>query len=109
MLKCNNTPKSDFVLGVFQQNQLIGMIGFKREVRKSSLRHKANFWGFFVLPSFRNQGAGSKLIQDALTIIKNYKWCEMIRIVLSSEDLAVKHLATKFGFTSYGLEKTAEK
>ena len=109
LLLCQNTPPSDFVLGIFSQDLLVGMIGFKREFRKSSLHHKAIFWGFFVLPEYRKQGAGSMLVSSALDIIKDYKWCEMIRIMLSSEDLAVIHLAEKFGFESYGLEKKSRK
>ena len=49
------------------------------------------------------------LVSSALDIVKDYKWCEMIRIMLSSEDLAVIHLAEKFGFESYGLEKKSRK
>jgi len=41
--------QDDFVLGHFEQSELVGVIGFKRE-KKHSVGHKATVWGLLCCP-----------------------------------------------------------
>lgn len=58
----------NFVIGAFEGERLVGIVGLRREIRVKS-RHKAVVIGMYVLPEFRAQGLGGllmdKLIQEA--------------------------------------------
>ena len=45
-LKESEEGTDNFVLGAFQNNILVGMVGFRRETR-ASVRHKGSTWGLF--------------------------------------------------------------
>ena len=109
MLKFEASPSTDFILGAFLEEELIGMLGFKREVRKGSTLHKGTAWGFFVVPEQRNLGVGRKLVAEALEEIKQYEWCEMIRVMITTTDTAAIKIAEVFGFERYGTEKKSLK
>lgn len=109
LLKFEGIEADEFILGAFSSNTLVGMLGFKRELRKHSTMHKGMFWGFFVNKLNRDKGIGTMLLERALLIAKEFEWCEMIRVMITTTDEAAIHLAEKTGFARYGLEHKSLK
>ncbi|MBT3786382.1 hypothetical protein HOF92_15515 [bacterium] len=50
-----------------------------------------------------------KLVAEALEEIKQYEWCEMIRVMITTTDTAAIKIAEVFGFERYGTEKKSLK
>src|SRR6478609_581065 len=53
----------NFVIGGFEDSDLVGMVGFYRETRLKR-RHRGGIWGMFVAPSSRGRGLGSVLLKE---------------------------------------------
>ncbi len=98
------SDQDDFVLGAFQNGELAGVVGFKRE-KKHSVAHKGTIWGLAVLPCFRNQGIGKKLLKALISRASMNPELEYIRAVVTISDPHAKHVFNTLGFTCYGTEQ----
>src|SRR3569832_418989 len=58
-----STTDENFILGAFQDDQLIGMAGFRRE-HLVKMKHKGINWGMYVKPGFQGRGIGKGLILE---------------------------------------------
>jgi len=99
----------NFIMGSFVGRELVGMLGFKRDTRKSSILHKATLWGYYVKEEHRNQGVGRSLALEVMNRGKTLDWCEMIRVMISSTDKSAIHIAKSLGFEHYGTERKSRK
>lgn len=109
LLNFTDSRADDFILGAFEEDKLIAVLGFKRENYKEQVAHKATLWGLFVTPEKRNNGTAKMLLTETVKIAKSYSWCEMIRVMITSNcDAAIK-VAEAIGFQRYGLEKRSLK
>lgn len=98
-----DNPGDRFVLGAFDGDTLVGLIGFRRE-GKARVRHKGGLWGFFVHPDHRRRGVGDALLQGALEAARAGEGMRYVRVVVT---LANKDAVRRFessGFIRYGLE-----
>ena len=98
----------DFVLGVFQNNKLAGVIGLKRE-KKHSIGHKGTIWGLVVLPEFRNQGLGNELVKALLTKVSSNSEIKYVRAIVTVTQLNAIPIFESNGFKKYGLESRGIK
>lgn len=96
----------DFILGIFTNDMLIGMVGFRRE-RGDRLRHKGSIWGMYIASEVQGQGLGRALIQEAIRRASNLDGLEQISLGVISGNAYARSLYISLGFESYGLEKRA--
>ncbi|MNJ70092.1 Acetyltransferase (GNAT) family protein [compost metagenome] len=54
---------SRFTLGVFNVNELVGIVTFVRESNPKII-HKGNIYAMYVSPEFRGEGIGKALIKE---------------------------------------------
>ena len=97
---------NNVIFAAYQNKQIIGVIIFHQE---SGLKasHKANLFGFFIEPDYRNQGIASRLLQAA---IQYGRQCvEQITLSVVSENTSAIHLYQKHGFKVYGIEPRSMK
>jgi ribosomal protein S18 acetylase RimI-like enzyme len=95
--------QDDFVLGYFQDGELAGVIGLKRE-KKHSVSHKGTVWGLAVLPEFRKRGIGKNLLNALIAKVSHSQELKYIRAVTTVSPLNAQHIFEDCGFTIYGLE-----
>lgn len=102
-LSPGDEPADQFVLGAFEDDELVGVLGFKRE-RRESVRHKGSLWGLFVHPDHRRAGIGGRLIRAAIDEVRGCEGLEYLRLVASTASREAVRLFTFEGFVRYGLE-----
>ncbi len=98
-----NSSQDDFVLGVFHEEKLVGVIGLKRE-KKHSVGHKGTVWGLFVLPEFRNKGLGRKLVAALTKKSSSHQELKFIRAVVTNTSANAIGIFESLGFIRYGIE-----
>lgn len=97
-----------FVLGAFDGDKLVGMVGFRQEARIKS-RHKGTVWGMFVLPDYHHKGVGKALFMELLDLARDLDWLEQIQLAVVSNNEAAIGLYDLFGFKIWGEEPHALK
>lgn len=95
--------REEFVLGAFENNELIGAIGLKRE-KKNSVRHKGTVWGLIVHPDFRSNGLGSALVTALIEKAKFQDDLEYVRAVVTNTTANAIDIFASQGFAKYGVE-----
>ncbi len=102
------SSQDDFVLGYFQDGELAGVIGLKKE-KKHSVGHKGTIWGLIVLPKFRNQGIGKALLKALIARAAQTQELKYIRAVVTISAVNAKYIFESCGFSSYGIEQRGIK
>ncbi|MEO6876176.1 MAG: N-acetyltransferase [Opitutaceae bacterium] len=95
-----------WVLGVFAEEELTGVIGFVRETGDKS-RHKGFIWGLYVIPEFRGVGMGRALFAATLVRIDALPGFRNVRLSVVTSNHGALRLYEKFGFVRYGEEVDA--
>jgi ribosomal protein S18 acetylase RimI-like enzyme len=95
-------PPSNFVVGMFEDGQIIGSAGFFRRPNNKE-RHKGHIWGVYVRPEWRGKGIGSALMKEIIRRAREMEGLEQITLVASA-NLPAQRLYTALGFESYGIE-----
>ena len=99
-----NMGKKDwFILGAFENDKLIGMVGFFR-YEQVKTQHKGMIWGMFVHPDFQGKGIGADLMYDAIQRAVNMNGLDIILIGYTEGNAATQKLYEKVGFKVYGRE-----
>jgi ribosomal protein S18 acetylase RimI-like enzyme len=102
------TARDNFVLGVFLDQELVGMAGFfRREGEK--INHRGHIWGVYVRKECRKQGLGRALLKELLRISQSMPGIELVTLAVSSEKTASRSLYESLGFKTYGREFHALK
>ena len=96
----------NFVMGAFVDSDLVGMVGFYRELRLKR-RHRAGIWGMFVAPSSRGRGLGSVLLQEALRAARTIPGLRSVHLSVTATQVAARRLYLSAGFRSFALEPEA--
>ena len=104
--RLRNDGDENFVIGAFAGPELVGMVGFYRELRLKR-RHTGGIWGMFVAPSCRGQGVGAALLQEALTRAKAIPGLRSIHLSVTASQPAARRLYESAGFRSYGTKAEA--
>jgi ribosomal protein S18 acetylase RimI-like enzyme len=95
-------PARDFVVGRFEDGNLIGTAGFFRRANNKE-RHKGHIWGVYVRPESRGKGVASQLMQEIVRRARAMDGIEQITLVASA-NLPAQRLYKSLGFESYGVE-----
>ena len=96
------------ILGAWQGDVLIGLIGANRNLRPS-VRHKSTLWGWYVTPAHRRQGTGLALLDAVVSVLKDESELRLIRAVVTVTSEAALSLLEKQGFEVYGQEPEAKQ
>lgn len=94
----------DFVLGAFVENELAGVIGFKREP-KLAVSHKGTVWGLFVHPDHRGSGLAKSLLSQLIKVSSENTETEYLRALVTTSNSNAVKLFESAGFKKYGLEE----
>ncbi len=100
-----NKNEENFILGYFDEAQLIGMVGFMRYNEKRI--HKGIIWGMYVDKNYQGKGIGQKLMEMTIAKVKQIKGLTKINLSVTHLSKAAFHLYQKLGFTVYGREIAA--
>ena len=96
------------VMGAFVKGQLVGVAGLRLR-RRPRTRHKAILYGMFVLPEFRNQGIGRRLVASGLEHARATAGIRLVQLRVTESNLPGIHLYRSCGFTTFGTEPYANK
>jgi ribosomal protein S18 acetylase RimI-like enzyme len=96
----------EIVLGIFDGQQLVGVVGVAFELREK-LRHKASLFGMYVAPQARQLGHGAALVQAALDCARARQGIKLVQLTVTEGNQAAQALYERFGFVSFGLEPMA--
>ena len=97
-----------FWLGAFEQEQLLGMVGFFREEGLKD-RHKGFIIGMYVTPEARSKGAGKALLIEAIAHARKIPDLDQLHLAVVVTNVAARNLYRSLGFEVYGIEPRALK
>jgi len=98
--------RDSFIVGAFENQQLIGMAGFHREPGPK-LHHKGRIWGVYVTKANRGQGVGRQILSLLLDRVRGIDGVEQISLSVTSTQTAAKTLYHSLGFELWGREPGA--
>jgi RimJ/RimL family protein N-acetyltransferase len=97
-------PRDDrAVFGAFQELELVGLVGVKREALRK-LSHKAYIWGMYVVPANRRRGVGRDLIAEVLCFALSELHVRQVSLGVNAENEAAITPYECMGFKSFGRE-----
>jgi ribosomal protein S18 acetylase RimI-like enzyme len=97
-----------FFLGAFEEESLVGMVGFYRE---SGLKgqHKGYIISMYTAPEQRGKGIGKALVAEAIAQARKIQGLEQLLLAVVTTNDAARRLYRSLGFEVYGLEPHALK
>jgi ribosomal protein S18 acetylase RimI-like enzyme len=102
------TSGDSFVLGAFQDGELVGIVAFGRETLLK-MRHKAGVYQVYVAPEARGLGLGRQLMEALLARARETQGIEQVLLTVSTTQEAARALYASVGFEPYGLDRRALK
>jgi RimJ/RimL family protein N-acetyltransferase len=96
----------NFVIGALIDSELVGMVGFYRELRLKR-RHRGGIWGMFVAPSCRGRGLAAALLHEAVQAASTIPGLRSIHLSVTATQPGARRLYASSGFRSYGIEAEA--
>lgn len=103
-----SSPDGNFVVGAFDEGQLVGMAGYYRE-KGEKIRHKGHIWGVYVKANYRGKGIGKTLMAELLRRVRDQAGLEQVNLGVATDQLAARKLYESLGFEVYGHERQALK
>jgi ribosomal protein S18 acetylase RimI-like enzyme len=103
-LKAKNDE--NFILGYFEQDQLVGILGFIR-YENVKTKHKGFIWDVYVYEKFRGTKIGEQLLKSCIDHAQKLKGLEKILLGASHISDNALGLYSKMGFEIYGRETNA--
>jgi len=100
------TSPLDLLLGAFEGDNLVGIVGLAFEYREKA-RHKATLFGLYVSAGSRHDGLGYQLVQTALAEARTHKGLKLIQLTVTTGNAAALALYQRCGFVQFGLEPLA--
>ncbi len=100
--------EENFILGYFQDEELIGMVGSIRDQRLKK-KHKATIWCVFVYPAYRGQGIARQLMMACIEKLEKLPGLERIVLTVSHQATSAQKLYESLGFKAFGREPEALK
>ena len=98
----------NFTLGAFQDDQLVGIVGFYRETALK-IQHKGSIVSMYVQPEFRSQGIARALLTEAIDRARRLPGLTQLLLGVMETQTTAKRLYESLGFTVYGREPRAVK
>jgi ribosomal protein S18 acetylase RimI-like enzyme len=103
LASCNDAG----VLGAFEAETLVGMLGIVRE-RHAKASHRATLWGMYVAAEARKRGVGRALVDAAVARLRA-AGLEQAHLVLSATAHSARRLYVRSGFVVVGTLERAMK
>lgn len=103
-----SSSNDNFVVGAFDDGQLIGMAGFFRR-HEAKTSHRGHIWGVYISGKYRGQGVGRALLTELLRLSRSLSGIEQVTLAVSSDNLPARRLYEAMGFEKYGCEARALK
>jgi ribosomal protein S18 acetylase RimI-like enzyme len=103
MLKEEHASLNDFILGAFEGDQLVGMVGFFRPA-KPKLERKGHIWGMFLLPEWRGQRIAGQLLDELISRAKKLPGLEQLQLTTLNRYKASISLYKSRGFRIFATE-----
>lgn len=100
--------EDNFVLGAFFDGQLVGTVGFVRNLRMKE-KHKGRIWGMYVCAEHQRRGVGRALLSAALERARAVSGIEHVHLAVADTQPAAKALYASLGFKTWGYEPAALK
>lgn len=97
-----------FYIGAFEEDSLVGMVGFFREAGTKSL-HKGYIISMYTAPEQRGRGVGKALVTEAIAQARTIPGVEQLHLAVVTTNTAARQLYRSLGFEVYGLEPRALK
>ena len=94
-------PPEQFILGVFTEEELVGFVKFRRDLR-SKARHKAMVHAMYVDPAFRNLGLGRKLMVEVIDRSQQMPGMEQIHLWVLHASTSASDFYASLGFLRQG-------
>ncbi len=94
------------VLGAFDGDALVGMVGLGRETR-AKFAHKGIIWGMYVAPAARGRGVARDLMLALLALARAGAGFAKLDLVADSQNVAAIALYESLGFVVWGRELDA--
>ncbi|WP_437959363.1 GNAT family N-acetyltransferase [Sorangium sp. So ce119] len=107
-LRQQSDTSDSAVLGAFEGEALVGMLGFYRDGHRKA-RHRVDLWGMYVAPEARGRGHGRALIDAALARIAAVPGVEQVHLGVSATSEAARELYVRAGFKATGVLPRAMK
>ncbi|HZY41048.1 MAG TPA: GNAT family N-acetyltransferase [Anaerolineae bacterium] len=101
-------PAESFMLGAFDADRLVGMIGFYRETALK-LRHKGDIISLYVAPEARGQGIATALLRAAIDRARSIAGLEQLMLGVVATQIVARKLYEALGFVVFGREPRAVK
>jgi ribosomal protein S18 acetylase RimI-like enzyme len=98
----------NFTLGAFEDERLVGMVGFYRE-SVLKLRHKGYIVSMFVLPEYRSRGIARALLVEAIDRARRLPDLKQLLLGMVVTQTTARRLYESLGFKVYGHEPEAVK
>ncbi len=98
----------NFTLGAFEEDRLVGMVGFYRE-NALKLRHKGYIVSMYVRPEYRSHGIARALLMEAIDRVKRLPDLKQLLLGVVETQATAKRLYESLGFVVYGREPNAVK
>lgn len=97
---------SDFVLGAFEADALVGILGLERE-RRRKRAHRAKVWGMYVAAEARGKGVGRALLVDLIDRSRRTPGLNRLLLTVIADNARAVSLYKSLGFEVYGHERGA--
>jgi len=104
----SGTCDDNFVLGVFDAGQLVGMAGFYRR-QGEKICHRGEIWGAYVARQHRGKGLGRTLLEELIRQLRSNPSLEQVALGVSVGNVSAKRVYESLGFETYGRETHALK
>ena len=107
-LQLRAVPAGNFVVGAFEDREMVGQAGFVRYTGRK-VQHKGIIWGVYVTAAARGQGMAKAMLSRILDRVRGYPGLEQVSLSVSVRQEAARQLYSALGFEVYGYEKHALK
>ena len=98
----------NFIVGAFENGELVGMTGFYREKHKK-FRHKGTIWGVYVRRESRGKGMARAVLAEVIRRARMIEGLEQILLIVAATQEKPMRLYESLGFRKYGVEPRSLK
>ena len=98
-----------FYIGAFEEESLVGIVGFYRENWGTKGQHKGYIISMYVAPEQRGRGTGKALVAEAIAQARTVPGIEQLLLAVVTTNTVARQLYLSLGFEVYGLEPRALK
>ncbi len=101
--KLSDRGNGDFVIGAFEKDRLVGVVGFHRHPLTNS-SHKGYIWGVYVRPDFRRRGIAMALFKKIIHKAKESRDIHLLNLKVLTKNEGAIALYEDLGFSIFGTE-----